>query len=119
VSGFNEDLIIRPTMHIYLYIYTYICIFVYKYLFIQTNIYIYKYIYVGESGFNEDLISRNLRPTMPQLLELNRLTINHDLERLATVGRNSQLYLGREKGSGIDIFLYLCLSGWSIWNHMV
>jgi len=56
--------------------------------------------FLGESGFNEDLISRNLRPTMPQLLELNRLTIHHDLERLATVGRNSQLYLGREKGAG-------------------
>ena len=28
-----------------------------------------------------------------------RLTINHDLERLATVGRNSQLYLGRERSS--------------------
>jgi hypothetical protein len=27
------------------------------------------------------------------------LTINHDLERLATVGRNSQLYLGRERAS--------------------
>jgi acetyl-CoA carboxylase/biotin carboxylase 1 len=58
--------------------------------------------FLGESGFNEDLISRNLRPTMPQLLELNRLTINHDLERLATVGRNSQLYLGIEKGSGAN-----------------
>ena len=29
----------------------------------------------------------------------SRLTINHDLERLATVGRNSQLYLGRERSS--------------------
>ena len=32
-------------------------------------------------------------------LSLSRLTINHDLERLATVGRNSQLYLGRERAS--------------------
>ena len=28
--------------------------------------------YLADSGFSEDLISRNMRPTMPQLLELNR-----------------------------------------------
>ena len=55
--------------------------------------------FLADGGFTEDLISRNMRPTMPQLLELNRLTSNHDLERLATVGRNSQLYLGRERAS--------------------
>jgi acetyl-CoA carboxylase/biotin carboxylase 1 len=56
--------------------------------------------FLSEADFvKEDLASRNMRPTMPQLLELNRLTLNHELERLATVGRNSQLYLGREKSS--------------------
>ena len=49
--------------------------------------------------FKEDVISRNMRPTMPQLLELNRLAENHDLIRLPTVGRNSQLYLGKVKVS--------------------
>ena len=55
--------------------------------------------YLSETNFKEDLISRNMRPTMPQLFELNRLSLNHNLERLATVGRNSQLYLGREKAA--------------------
>ncbi len=53
--------------------------------------------YYSDSGFQEDLVSRHLRPTMPQLLELNRLAKNHDLVRLPTVGRNSFLYLGKEK----------------------
>ena len=55
--------------------------------------------FLSETNFKEDLISRNMRPTMPQLFELNRLSLNHNLERLATVGRNSQLYLGREKSA--------------------
>ena len=28
--------------------------------------------FLAETNFNEDIISRNMRPTMPQLLELNR-----------------------------------------------
>ncbi len=48
------------------------------------------------------LYSRHLRPTMPQLLELNRLSKNHDLNRMPTVGRNSFLYLG-EWWFGVDI----------------
>lgn len=28
--------------------------------------------FLAESNFKEDIISRNMRPTMPQLLELNR-----------------------------------------------
>ena len=51
----------------------------------------------AETSFKEDTAARNMRATMPQLFELNRLQLNHELERLATVGRNSQLYLGREK----------------------
>ena len=53
--------------------------------------------FLAETSFKEDAASRNMRASMPQLFELNRLQLNHDLERLATVGRNSQLYLGREK----------------------
>merc|ERR1711871_897971 len=52
--------------------------------------------YYSDAGFNEDMVSRNMRPTMPFLLELNRLKQNHMLEPLPTVGRNSQLYLGKE-----------------------
>lgn len=58
--------------------------------------------FYSETSFNEDEISRNMRPTMPQLLELNRLSENHLLTRLPTVGRNSQMYIGksREVGKG-------------------
>lgn len=34
-----------------------------------------------------------------QLLEINRLALNHELVRLPAVGRNSYLYLGREKAT--------------------
>jgi hypothetical protein len=53
--------------------------------------------YFAETGFAEDPISRNMRPTMPQLLEINRLAQNHELERMTAVGRNAYLFLGREK----------------------
>lgn len=53
--------------------------------------------FFAETGFAEDPISRNMRPTMPQLLELNRLTQNHELERMLAVGRNAYLFLGKEK----------------------
>merc|ERR1711871_1066621 len=52
--------------------------------------------YYSDTGFNEDKVSRNMRPTMAFLLELNRLKQNHMLEPLPTVGRNSQMYLGKE-----------------------
>ena len=51
----------------------------------------------AETSFKEDKAARNMRATMPQLFELNRLQNNHELERLATVSRNSQLYLGKER----------------------
>ena len=54
------------------------------------------YNFYSDNGFTEDSVSRNMRPTMPYLLELNRLKKNHILEKLPTVGRNSQLYLGKE-----------------------
>eukprot|EP01035_Chromulina_nebulosa_P000282 gene282-404_t len=58
--------------------------------------------FYSETGFAEDPISRNMRPTMPLLLELNRLAKNHDLVKLPTVGRNAQLYLGVERGGGTE-----------------
>jgi len=48
-------------------------------------------------SFQEDVISRNMRSTWPQLLELDRLVANHEVTRMPTLGRNSQLYLGLEK----------------------
>lgn len=53
--------------------------------------------YYAETGFAEDPISRNMRPTMPQLLEINRLSENFELERMLAVGRNAYMYLGKEK----------------------
>jgi acetyl-CoA carboxylase/biotin carboxylase 1 len=53
--------------------------------------------YYATLGFNEDLSSRDLRPTMALLLELNRLLENYDLNRMPTVGRNAQTYLAVEK----------------------
>lgn len=53
--------------------------------------------YYAETGFAEDPISRNMRPTMPQLLEINRLSENFELERMVAVGRNAYMYLGKEK----------------------
>lgn len=58
------------------------------------------YNFYSETDFQEDPISRGLRPTMPQLLELNRLTKNHDLTPLPSVGRNAFLFLGKEKVVG-------------------
>eukprot|EP01035_Chromulina_nebulosa_P016919 gene16919-22410_t len=58
------------------------------------------YNYYSDTGFKEDPISRNMRPTMPQLLEINRLSKNYELERLPAVGRNAYMFLGREKVLG-------------------
>lgn len=57
--------------------------------------------YYAETDWAEDVITRDMRPTMPYLLELNRLKENHELERMPTVGRNSQLYLGKELGAPV------------------
>lgn len=57
------------------------------------------YNYYAETDFAEDPVSRDMRPTMPQLLELNRLTKNHEVVRLPAVGRNTFLFLGKEKSS--------------------
>lgn len=49
-------------------------------------------------SYNEDPLRRNMRPTFHHLLEINRLTENFDLERLHAVGKEVQVYLGKEKG---------------------
>ena len=57
--------------------------------------------YYAQQNFKEDLVSRNMRPTMPQLLEISRLAQNHNVIRMPTVNRNSFLFLGTEKTVGI------------------
>eukprot|EP01040_Poterioochromonas_malhamensis_P001981 gene1983-2117_t len=55
--------------------------------------------YFSNLQFQEDPVARNLRPTLPHLLELSRLVKNHDIVRLPTVGRNTFLFLGKEKAT--------------------
>lgn len=57
------------------------------------------YNFLAENNFQENRVSRNMRPTLPQLLELNRMTKNYEVLRLPTIGRNAFLFLGREKQS--------------------
>mmetsp|Transcript_36664 Transcript_36664/g.53859 ORF Transcript_36664/g.53859 Transcript_36664/m.53859 type:complete len:2101 (+) Transcript_36664:49-6351(+) len=49
-------------------------------------------------GYKEDLLRRNMRPTFHHLLELSRIDANFDLERIECIGRNTQVYIGTEKG---------------------
>jgi len=48
-------------------------------------------------GYKEDILRRNMRPTLYSLLELGRLKKNYELERLEAVGKNAQVYIGTEK----------------------
>ena len=48
-------------------------------------------------GYKEDPLRRNMRPTFYALLELSRLAANFELERIAAIGRNTQIYVGTEK----------------------
>uniref|UniRef100_A0A7S2EIT5 Acetyl-CoA carboxylase n=1 Tax=Ditylum brightwellii TaxID=49249 RepID=A0A7S2EIT5_9STRA len=49
--------------------------------------------------YKESAIRRNMRPTFHHLLELGRLNENFDLERIDSIGKNSQVYIGSEKTS--------------------
>jgi len=51
--------------------------------------------------YNEDKISRDMRPSLPSLLELNRLVKNHDITRLPSVNRNTFLFYGKEKAPAV------------------
>lgn len=42
-------------------------------------------------GYKEDPLRRDMRPTFPQLLELSRLAANYELQRLPSMGRNTQV----------------------------
>ena len=50
-------------------------------------------------GYKESPLRRNMRPTFHHLLELSRLDDNFDLERLPSVQRNAQVYIGTEKSN--------------------
>jgi len=48
-------------------------------------------------GYKEEPLRRNMRPTFHHLLELGRLDQNFNLERLPSISRNTQVYVGTEK----------------------
>ncbi len=48
-------------------------------------------------GYKNAPLRMNMRPTFHHLLELSRLDDNFDLERLPSVQRNAQVYVGTEK----------------------
>jgi len=50
-------------------------------------------------NFAEDPLRRNMRPTWYNILEITRLAVNHKLERLKSLGKNAQIYLGTEISS--------------------
>ena len=52
----------------------------------------------ASTGFKEDPLQRDMRPTFPQLLELSRLATNFDLQRLPSIGRNTQVRGDRDWG---------------------
>ena len=54
------------------------------------------YNFNAESNWIEDEVLREMRPTMPYLLELNRLKADHSLKKMPTVGRNAYVFLGEE-----------------------
>lgn len=56
--------------------------------------------YYSQIDYKEDVILRNMRPTMPQLLEMNRLSQNYNLVSLPSVNRNTRIFLGTERGTG-------------------
>ncbi|CAB9496759.1 Acetyl-CoA carboxylase 1 [Seminavis robusta] len=49
------------------------------------------------SGYKEDPLRRNMRPTRYQLLELEPLSNNFALEQVPAIGKNNQVYIGTEK----------------------
>lgn len=55
------------------------------------------YNHPSRDNFKENAITRNMRPTMSQLLEINRLTENHQITRMPTLGRTNQIYFGLER----------------------
>jgi len=46
--------------------------------------------------FKEDPLRRNMRPTWYNILEIQRASTNYKLERLKSLGKNAQVYLGTE-----------------------
>lgn len=54
------------------------------------------YTFPDSTGFKEDVLRRDMRPTRYQLLELQPLTENYSLERLPAIGRNNQVFVGKE-----------------------
>jgi acetyl-CoA carboxylase/biotin carboxylase 1 len=57
------------------------------------------YTFTECTGYKEDPLRRNMRPTFHHLLELGRLSNNFELERLPAIGKNVQVYIGVDKNA--------------------
>ena len=55
------------------------------------------YTFPHVNGFKEEPFRRNMRPTLHHVLELARLSENFDLERLPSINKNVQVYVGSER----------------------
>ena len=55
------------------------------------------YTFSEKKAWKEEVIMRDVRPTYYKLLELARLEQNFELERLESVGKSVQVYVGLEK----------------------
>eukprot|EP00922_Rhytidocystis_sp_ex-Travisia-forbesii_P027851 GHVS01040880.1.p1 GENE.GHVS01040880.1~~GHVS01040880.1.p1 ORF type:complete len:1808 (-),score=259.44 GHVS01040880.1:156-5579(-) len=53
--------------------------------------------FMSRDEFAENRLRRDMRPTFPALMELERLQENFELDRLPAVNPNSQVYLGIQK----------------------
>jgi hypothetical protein len=108
-------------IYIYIYIYTYvyrhtyICIYIYTYIYMYMQIhkYIYIYIYVYIYIHVRDGSIAYVFTSAGTLMKFVEKNTTSKIDILLT-NKKGHLFL-----IIIDNVLYLCLSGWSIWKHMV
>jgi hypothetical protein len=119
-TGIYKSMYIYIYVYIYVYIYIYLYIYTYIYVYIYIYIYIYAYIfcvhylcliervyvfYVGhvdKSSLYETIFNCNISSKHHHHIYVNLSTL---------------LFIGHLFFVIIDLYLYLCLSGWSRWKH--
>jgi len=53
----------------------------------------------SSTGYQENPLRRNMRPTFYDLLDLGRLAKDYDLERIDALQKNAQVYIGTQRGA--------------------
>jgi hypothetical protein len=91
---------------IYTYEYTYLYTYTFIYIHIYTQIYIHMYMNIGDGSI------------MKFINGGQSSNVYWAVGTSATSGTNAH-FIGCLFLIVIDILLYLCLSGWSIWKYMV